>query len=79
MLQLPVEWAEKLGRTAETGMGYQVVSMVLKDGTRFDQVVIIGGLVSEIRGRDDIPFAASDITEIVVTHDKWNFQTGTDF
>ena len=54
-------------------MGYQVVSVVLKDGKRFDQVAIVGRLIAEIRGRADIPFAEDDIAEIFLTHDKWDF------
>jgi hypothetical protein len=57
----------------ETGMGYQVVTVVLKDGTRFDQVVVVEGCITQIRGRADIPFTEDDIARIVVTHDKWDF------
>lgn len=54
-------------------MGYQIVSIVLKDGRRFDQVVIVEGYVTQVRGFSDIPFVEDDVHEIVLTHDKWDF------
>jgi hypothetical protein len=37
-------------------MGYQVVSIVLEDGRRFDQVAVVEGLIAEVRGHKEIPF-----------------------
>jgi len=54
-------------------MGYHVVSVVLKDGKRFDQVVVDQGYITQIRHYPSIPFTEEDIKDIVVTHDKWNF------
>jgi predicted fused transcriptional regulator/phosphomethylpyrimidine kinase len=73
MITLSSKWATELASKPETGMGYQVVSVVLKDGKRFDQVAVVEGRITEIRGRTDIPFAEDDIAEIILTHDKWNF------
>ena len=73
MLNLSPKWARELVLMPETGMGYQIVTVTLKDGARFDQVAIIGGCISQIRGRDDIPFTEEDILNIVVTHDIWDF------
>lgn len=73
MLKLSPKWARELMLTPETGMGYQVVTVALKDGRRFDQVVVVEGCITQIRGRADIPFAEDDILQIVVTHDKWDF------
>ena len=73
MILLSTKWANELVLSPETGMGYQVVTVFLKDGTRFDQVVIIDGCIAQIRGYDDIPFTENDIQEIVLTHDKWDF------
>lgn len=66
-------WAKKLLAQPETGMGYQIATIVLKNGTRYEQVVIDSGFVTQIRGLGTIPFTESDIAEIVVTHDKWDF------
>ena len=73
MIVLTGKWAAELASKPETGMGYQVVTVVLKDGKRFDQVVVVQGQVSGIRGCKDIPFGEEDIGEIILTHDKWNF------
>ena len=73
MLQLADKWAPLLISQPETGAGYQVASVMTKDGSRYDQVVIEGGFITRIRGLREIPFSADDIAEIVVTHDKWDF------
>ena len=73
MLKLSPKWARELMLMPETGMGYQVVTVTLKDGTRFDQVAVIEGCITQIRGRKDIPFTEDDILKIVVTHDNWDF------
>lgn len=67
------KWAAELSSKPETGMGYQVVSLVLKDGSKFDQVVVVQEQVAGIRGRKDIPFIEGEIAEIILTHEKWNF------
>ena len=72
MIMLSAKWAW-LSWKPETGMGYQIATIVLKDGRRFDQAVIVEGLISEIRGRPDIPFIEEDIAEIILTHDKWDW------
>jgi len=59
----------------ETGMGYQVVSVILKNGNRFDQVTVVEGQITQLRGRKDIPFTEDQIAEIVLTHDKWDFKS----
>jgi hypothetical protein len=73
MIVLSQQRISELASKPETGMGYQVVSIVLSDGRRFDQVVIVEGRIMEIRGRTDIPFTESDIAKIILTHDKWDF------
>ncbi len=73
MLQLSDKWGPKLVSQRETGMGYQVASITLKDGTRYDQALIEGGYVTRIRGLKTIPFSEDQIADIVVTHDKWSF------
>ena len=45
MLPLSGKWASKLAAEPETGMGYQIASILLKDGKRFDQVVIVGEIL----------------------------------
>ena len=73
MITLSDKWAPKLIAQGETGMGYQIASIVLKDGRRFDRVVIVGGIIGQIKDIEGIPFTEDQIGEIVVTHDKWDF------
>jgi hypothetical protein len=73
MIRLPEKWVRKLATEPETGMGYQVVSVVLTDDRRFNQAVIVEGQITEIRGLAQIPFEESQIADVVVTHDKWDF------
>jgi len=51
-------------------MGWQIASIVLKNGSRYDRAVIDSGFITRIHGRDDIPFAEDDIAEIIVTNDR---------
>jgi hypothetical protein len=67
MIELSAKWAKDLVSQRETGMGYQIASIVLKNGKRFDQVVIVEGVITEICGREDIPFREDQITKIIVT------------
>ena len=55
----------------ETGMGYQIATVTLKDGRRFPKTVIIDcGLVASVGGDTKIPFSESEIESIVVDHGK---------
>jgi hypothetical protein len=56
-------------------MGYVVVSVVLRDGRSFDQVLICDtGYVDRVRGLPDIPFAEDDIVKMTATHRKWDWK-----
>jgi hypothetical protein len=70
MLQLSRKWASFFLTQPETGMGYVMTSVVLKDGRRFDRACVIGGSVSSVDGQTEIPFTEDEIGEFVVTHDK---------
>ncbi len=73
-LQLPEKWAPRLVAQPETGIGYQTASVTLRDGSVIEDVLIIGGTITEVRGHDSIPFSAEDISDITVTHRKWKFR-----
>jgi hypothetical protein len=67
MLALSSKWAPVLLAQPETGMGYQIASVHLQDGRRFDDVVIVGGYVTAIGTSTAIPFEEPEIVEIVVS------------
>jgi len=70
MLALPETWASRLVSQPETGMGYQIATVLLKDGRRFERVTIAGGTITAIEGAASIPFSAGEISDIIVTHGR---------
>ena len=66
MLQLSDKWAPRLLAQPETGMGYQIASVILRDGKRFDQVMIVGGFITQVGDNKEIPFKEEQIVDIRV-------------
>jgi len=77
MKELPKKWAPFLNSQPETGMGFWVVTVKTNSGMVYERVVIDSGFVTALHGYDVIPFDPSDISEIKVTHDKWDFNAKT--
>lgn len=75
---IPKECLAVLQRDAETGIGYQIISVELKDGRSFEQVVVSEGCIIEVRGYREIPFSADEVASINVNHNRWNFRDGSD-
>ena len=75
---IPQDCLDDLKRSRETGIGYQVVSVELKDGRYFDQVVASEGCIIEVRGYGEIPFAPDEVASVIVNHKRWNFRDGSD-
>ena len=67
-LRLGDRWGPRLATEPETGMGYQIVSILLQDGRRYDNVTVAGGVIVNIGDGHPSPFAEDDIVQIVVTH-----------
>lgn len=78
--KLSQKWIDYLNNQPESGMGYQIAIVTLKNGKIFDDVVIIQStLIIEIKGYNEIPFESDDISEIKVSPSKkyWNKEPGT--
>jgi hypothetical protein len=73
-LELPDKWAPCLLKQGEIGMGYQIASITRQDGRVIEDVLIVGGTITEVRGYDTIPFSIEEICDITVTHRKWEFR-----
>jgi hypothetical protein len=73
MIVLSDTWARSLVAQGEAGIGYQIATIILKDGRRFEQAVIVEGAITQIKDVEGIPFSEDQIDQIVVTHDKWDF------
>jgi hypothetical protein len=69
-LELSGKWVPVLLGQPETGMGYQTATVILRDGKRFPKTTIVGGIITEVAGYQEIPFEEDEIDEIVVTHEK---------
>jgi hypothetical protein len=78
LVPIPSGFVDGLKRVKETGIGYQVVSVELKDGRSFDQVATSEGCIIEVRGYKEIPFAPDDVSSVKVNHKRWNFRDGSD-
>jgi hypothetical protein len=77
LVPIPSACVDHLDRATETGIGYHVVSVELKDGRFFDQVVESEGCVIEVRGYREIPFTPDDVASVRVNHKRWNFRDGS--
>jgi hypothetical protein len=75
---IPSGCVDILKNAGETGIGYQVVAVQLKDGRTFDQVVTSEGCIIEVRGFKEIPFSPEDVVSVSVNHKRWNFREGSD-
>jgi hypothetical protein len=78
LIPIPSGCVDQLKGVRETGIGYQIVSVKLRDGRSFDQVVTSEGCVIEVRGYEEIPFAPEDVASVMVNHKHWNFREGSD-
>jgi hypothetical protein len=74
LVPIPREHADGLRGHRETGPGYQVVSVTLKNGKRFEQVVASEGCVIQVRGHKDVPFSPEEVAAVDVNHQRWNFR-----
>ena len=73
MLQLTDKWFAYLIKKPDTGMGYQVCTIRLKDGREFKQVIVDSGFITKIKDVHGVPFSEDEIVEIIVTHEKWKW------
>lgn len=66
LFKLSNKWAPVLLSQPESGMGYQIVSVFLRDGRRIDNVAIVGGIVAGVGGKKEIAFTEDEIIDIKV-------------
>jgi hypothetical protein len=78
VVSLPPESLKGLKSQKQTGPGYQVVEVRLKDGRWFDQVVASEGCIIAVRGHHELPFQTEDVSSVSVNHKHWNFKKWSD-
>ena len=76
MLALSNKWVPMLTSQSESGMGYQIATVHLFDGQRFERAVIVGGYITKVFGHAEISFAESDIAKIVVERFAQDWRDG---
>ena len=74
LIPVPPESANKLKEAKQTGLGYQFVSVRLKNGKLFEQAVASEGHIIQVKGYKDVPFSAEDVESVTVTGKRWNFR-----
>jgi hypothetical protein len=77
LIHIPLEFSTRVQGQKETGMGYHVVSVTLKSGKHFDQVVTSQGCVIQVRGHNEVPFTHDEVANVDVNHKQWNFRETT--
>jgi hypothetical protein len=78
LVPIPTASISQLKRQRETGLGYQLVSVQLKDGRHFEQAVASEGCIIAVRGFSDVPFAPEEVEHVAVSHESWNFRECSD-
>jgi len=78
LLPLPPESLSSLNSQKQTGPGYQVVAVHLKDGRQFDQVIASEGCIIAVRGYGELPFQTEEVSSVTVNHKDWNFKKWSD-
>lgn len=64
---LSEKWVPVILAQPETGMGYSVVTLILRDGSRVPHVTVVGGYVTKVGESTDIWFSEADVVDIIVT------------
>ena len=72
VLALSSKWVGYLRDKPESGMTYQILTVVLHDGRCFERVPYVEGRINlnGIHGFWKVPFEVDDISSIVVSHDR---------
>lgn len=78
LVPIPRDLVDDLKLAQETGIGYLVVSVELRDGRCFEQVLASEGCIIEVRGHKEIPFGSQDLASVRVNHKRWNFRECSD-
>ncbi|MGB9435272.1 MAG: hypothetical protein WBQ89_23700 [Candidatus Acidiferrum sp.] len=80
LVPIPLDSAEKLKKEkqTQTRLGYQFVSVKLKDGRYFEQAVASEGCIIQVKGQKDIPFTEAEVDSVEINDKPWNFRSRVD-
>jgi hypothetical protein len=79
VIDLPAGIARSLVEAPEAGMGYHIVTVVLRNGATLQQGVVVNGRITGFRAPPSVPFVSGDIKQVIVTNDKWDFSDPRQF
>jgi hypothetical protein len=75
LIPIPPECAKNLkSDAASSELGYQFVSVKLKDGRVFEQAIESEGCIIQVKGHRSIPFTEQDLDSVTATDKSWNFR-----
>jgi hypothetical protein len=74
LVPIPPESLKRLKKDDVKDLGYQFVSVKLKDGRVFTQAVASEGCLIQIKGFREIPFVETDIEAVEGDSEPWNFR-----
>ncbi len=68
LVPIPAESAKHLKKEKLAELGYQFVSVKLKDGRFFEQAVASEGCIIQVKGHKDIPFTEPEVESVEVSN-----------
>ena len=74
LVSIPPESLKRLKKDDFRDFGYQFVSVKLKDGRVFAQVVASEGCLIQVKGFREIPFVETDIESVDADAEPWIFR-----
>ena len=74
LVPIPPESLKRLKEDDLKNFGHQFVSVKLKDGRVFAQVVASEGCLIQVKGLREIPFVETDIESVEADGKPWNFR-----
>ena len=74
LVPIPPESAERLKKEKQTRLGYQFVSVKLKEGRYFEQAVASEGCIIQVKGQRDIPFTETEVESVELSDKPWYFR-----
>ena len=64
-IMLPEDLHDKVARFPECSMGAHRVCVILKDGRSYENVIVGGGQIVKVEGKNFIPFKSDDIADVI--------------
>jgi hypothetical protein len=74
LVPVPQESFAHLKNEKSSDLGYQFVSVRLKDGRYFEQAVASEGCIIQVKGHRNIPFTEFDVESVELSNQPWNFR-----